>query len=35
MSFLITFVSSVIAIVAAMLARKLQNALSRSEGSRA
>lgn len=35
MSFLIIFASSVIAIVAAMFARKLQSALSRSEGSRA
>lgn len=34
MSFLITFASSVIAIVAAMFARNLQNALSRPEGSR-
>ena len=34
MSFLVTFASSVIAIAAAMLARNLQNALKRSEGSR-
>ena len=33
MSFLVTFVSSVIAIAAAMFARNLQNALRRSEGS--
>ena len=34
MSFLVTFVSSVIAIAAAMFARNLQNGLRRSEGSR-
>jgi hypothetical protein len=34
MSFLVTFASSVIAIAAAMFARKLQNSLRRSEGSR-
>ena len=34
MSFLVTFASSIIAIMAAMFARNLQNALKRSEGSR-